>query len=191
VILEVSDEIPEGFRIVTPFEIAMVADQGFLAEKAPVMDLASFIGFPGRHGVPWWNQGANLPIAWLCSLASDPGRPFANDSITTADVALVSGLSFSGSSGGPTILHEKGIRVGAGLTDGNHIPPKLIGIMSGHLDNEDPEQEMLRHTCLSYFTRSTSILELVRSGRSAKRPDSARACSSCQRVKSCRWRNFR
>jgi len=140
-----------------------IADQTFLAEKVQVMDFASFIGFPGDSQNPWWDTKFNLPIARLCSIASLPQLPFSNPSVKTGDAALVTGFSFSGSSGSPVVLHQKGVRVGEGLEDPGFVPPKVIGIMSGHRNEEIPKAPMQQHTGISYFTRSTSILEIISS----------------------------
>lgn len=161
ILTEVRGAIPRAFGAVTPLAQSMLADVAALSANARIMDLVSFIGFPGQS-YPWWDEQANLPIARLASIASDPARSFVNAAIRTTDVALVSGLSFSGSSGSPVFLHEKGIRVTAPLSGGGHVPSQVIGIMSGHLRDKEPEAELLRHSGLSYFTRSTSILELVR-----------------------------
>lgn len=161
ILTEIRGAIPAEFGIVTPMAQSMIADAAALSANARVMDLVSFIGFPGQS-YPWWDEGANRPIARLASIASDPDRSFVNAAIRTEDVTLVGGLSFSGSSGSPVFLHEKGIRVSAPLTGGGHVPAQVIGIMSGHLRDKEPEAELLRHSGLSYFTRSTSILELVR-----------------------------
>jgi hypothetical protein len=138
-----------------------LADQAFLWEKAAPMDIASFIGFPGKSGSGWWDQQWNMAIARVAYLASWPGIPFSHHELKTSDVTLVSGLSFSGSSGSPVILHQKGIKTGPGLDNPAYVEPRLIGIMSGHWDERCNEPEMLRHTGLSYFTRSTAIRELL------------------------------
>ena len=69
---------------------------------------------------------------------------------------LFRSLSFSGSSGSPVISHEKGI---PGIS--GYVEPKILGIMSGHWWDEEPESGMFFHSGLSYFTRVTSIRELV------------------------------
>jgi hypothetical protein len=160
VLMDAKGVVPAEYRSVTTIDIAMIADGPRLSANAQIMDLVSFVGFPGRT-CAWWDDKANLPIARLGALASDPGRPFSNRAIRTDDVGLVSGLSFSGSSGSPLFLHEKGIRVGQGLSGGAYVPPQVIGIMSGHMQDVEPGEELLNHTGLSYFTRSTSILELI------------------------------
>ena len=72
---------------------------------------------------------------------------------------LVSGLSFSGSSGSAVISHEKGIRLGVGLSGSNYVEPKLVGIMSGHWWN-DEKQDAFQHSGLSYLTSSIAIIDL-------------------------------
>jgi len=58
------------------------------------------------------------------------------------------------------LLHQKGIPPGD-IVDPMYAPPTILGIMSGHWWDVAKEPEMFRHSGLSYFTRSTSILELV------------------------------
>jgi hypothetical protein len=150
----------EGFGF-NWFSLPDIADQNYLANSASAMDIASFIGFPGLNGNQWWDEQWQTPIARVSNIASWPASPFINAGIKTGNVCLVSGLSFSGSSGSPIVLHEKGIRVGGGLTGGNYIAPKVIGIMSGHWWGTESPGDMFFHSGLSYFTRSTSILELL------------------------------
>jgi hypothetical protein len=140
-----------------------IADESFLSERTKLMDFASFVGFASSKTAPWWDEVWNTPIARFASLASLPSRPFTNKAIKTADVGLVSGLSFSGSSGSPLFLHAKG-QLGTTIGDASYQPPKLIGIMSGHhweLD-QSPEPELLRHSGLSYYTRATSVHDVLR-----------------------------
>ena len=141
-----------------------IATEDFFADKLKLMDVASFIGYPGKAGIPWWNTGINYPIARTVNIASSPHLPFTNPSIITTDVILVSGLSFSGSSGSVVVSHQKGyspISSTISFNDPNYAPPRLIGIMSGHWSEK--EQDAFVHTGLSYLTRSTSILSLIAS----------------------------
>lgn len=125
------------------------------------MDVASFVGFPGNDGKKWWNKKWNLPISRTVHIASWPRIASSNNSIPTLDVMLVSGLSFSGSSGSPIISYEKGIKAGATLSTVSYVAPRILGIMSGHWWNEEPKGGMFFHSGLSYFTRATSIRELL------------------------------
>lgn len=143
------------------FNLDELGTQQFLVDSVNPMDVASFVGFPGKDGKPWWDKKWALPIARTTHIASWPRVAFTHDSIPTSDVLLVSGLSFSGSSGSPVLLHEKGIKVGGGLIGGNYVEPKIIGIMSGHWWDEEPSSGMFFHSGLSYLTRVTSIRELL------------------------------
>lgn len=143
------------------FSISEIATNDFLHNLVLPMDVASFIGYPGRKGNPWWDELWQMSIARSVNIASVPAIPFSNTEIRTSDVSLVSGLSFSGSSGSPIMSHEKGIRVGNGLIGGTYAEPKLIGIMSGHWWGQESSAGMFFHSGLSYFTRSTAILELL------------------------------
>lgn len=134
--------ITSYIRIATQFELENIVF---------VMDLASFVGFPGnKKGMPWWDTFWTLPIARLATLASPPSMPFTNPHINKlGNVGLVSGLSFNGSSGSPLLPHN--------------IPSQntsmIIGIMSGHFSETEPE--IFRHSGLSYYTRSPAIREVL------------------------------
>ncbi|MDH5763725.1 MAG: hypothetical protein OEZ51_12135 [Nitrospinota bacterium] len=138
-----------------------LADSSFFQDKVAMMDIASFIGYPGRGNNIWFDDQFNAPIARLVNIASWPKVPFSNKSIPTKDTLLVSGLSFSGSSGSVVLLHEKGVKAGQGLKNPDYVPPKVLGIMSGHWWEPNTGPEMFSHSGLSYFTRSTSILALM------------------------------
>lgn len=150
-----------SYKFGTNFIKDDLADSSFFKEKVSMMDIASFIGFPGSGNSIWWDDQSNLPIARVVNIASLPTTPFSNKAIPTEDTVLVSGLSFSGSSGSVVLLHEKGIRTGQGLKNPGYVSPKILGIMSGHWWDPSAEPEMFSHSGLSYFTRSTSILELM------------------------------
>lgn len=138
-----------------------LADQSFFEQKVQIMDVASFIGFPGAGTSQWWDSVWNLGIARSVNIASLPSISFTHKDLRTSDVTLVSGLSFSGSSGSVVILHEKSIKPGAGLSNPAYVPPKILGIMSGHWPEPNTTPKMFSHSGLSYYTRSTSILSLL------------------------------
>ena len=139
------------------FELSDIADQDFLEKRLQAMDVASFIGFPGKLGVAWYDEQWQLPVARTVNIASFPRIAFSNRNIPTADTMLVSGLSFSGSSGSPVVSHLKGGM--PGFIGPDYCPPKVIGIMSGHWIEK--EQDVFAHSGLSYLTRSTAILEMI------------------------------
>ena len=152
---------PSDYQFYTIKLKGSLADQNFFSTKVFLMDLVSFLGFPGTSSSRWWDLTWNVPVARLASLASWPHIPFSNPGISTSDVTLVSGLSFSGSSGSLVLLHEKGIPPGV-IVDPMYAPPTIIGIMSGHWwESVADEPEMFRHAGLSYYTRSTAIIDLL------------------------------
>ena len=139
-----------------------IADQGFLASKMRMMDHVSFVGYPGSSLSNWWDTQRQLPIARSATIASLPQQTFSNPAIRTEDVTLVSGLSFSGSSGSPVFLLQKGIPLAGGGDHDGYAPPRLVGIMSGHFWDGPKTPEMFRHSGLSYYTRSTAIIALLK-----------------------------
>lgn len=158
--MEFKDESPQ--LTFGDIHIDNLADEVFLRERARMMDLASFVGFPSAKEIPWWDTDWSTPIARIASLASPPRRSFSNRSIPTNDVGLVSGLSFTGSSGSPLFLHAK-VQQNMSLNNTSYQEPKLIGIMSGHLweHDDEPGPEMFRHSGLSYYTRATAIRDVI------------------------------
>lgn len=138
-----------------------LADTTFFSQNLAIMDSASFIGFAGNQTSQWWDQQWHLGVARTVNIASVPSIPFTHRDVRTGDITLVAGLSFSGSSGSVVISHEKGVRDGAGLSNSSYVPPKIIGIMSGHWPDGQQQPGMFSHSGLSYFTRSTAILSLL------------------------------
>lgn len=139
------------------FKSEHVADHAHF-NRLSIADSSLFIGYPGSNGSAWWDQSSELPIARGATLGSIPSEDFKNAQLSADDVGLVSGLSFSGSSGSPVFNVQKGISPGGDLEDPSHVPMKLIGIMSGHWQDDSELPSMLRHTGLSYYTRSTAIV---------------------------------
>ena len=143
------------------FDVRDIADDKWINDHVNVMDTASFIGFPGAKGVPWYDELWNLGIARTVNIASHPEIGFSNSKIKTSDALLVSGLSFAGSSGSAVFSHEKAPRLTPVLGGGGYVSPKLIGIMSGHWGQQTTDADVFPHSGLSYFTRSGAILSLL------------------------------
>lgn len=152
-----------------PILFKEMADAEFHYNKTEILDPVAFIGFPQK----WYDHKRSAPIARLAHIASDTSAPFSNKEIITADVSLVAGLSFGGSSGSPVFLLPKGILIQAASNikiDSSYISGAVLGIMSGHCRDYHLAQESDRYkpmslldpsSGLSYYTRSTSILELL------------------------------
>lgn len=96
------------------------------------VETSFFIGFPGKDGQHWWDEKWQLPVARQCTVASLPQISFTNGQIETDDIILMSGLSFSGSSGSPVFLPARGFPPGGDINDPAWRPALLAGIMSGH-----------------------------------------------------------
>lgn len=109
------------------FSYGDIAGESFFKDHVNVMDNASFIGFPGKGGLPWYDDSWNLAIARTVNIASHPAIPFSNKGIPTSDVMLVSGLSFSGSSGSPVLSHSKPGRSAVPELTGAQAPSELPG----------------------------------------------------------------
>ena len=141
----------------------LVTSQAFDAGLVDPMEPAIFLGFPGTGGQHWWDDLWKMPVARQCVLASVPSIPFTNQHVPTKDTVLVSGLSFSGSSGSPVFLPPRGLAPGGAIQDPDWRPVLLIGLMSGHFWESDATPDMFRHSGLSYLTRSSAIFELLSS----------------------------
>lgn len=175
IIRPVFEKTLECYQPYAPFDESDLADEDYFKSKLMPAQDAYFIGFPGRPYEPpknrkailWWDTLWNLPVVRSASVASFPVHPFSNEdaNISGADVLLVSGLGFKGSSGSPVIAKEWGFSATPPLSCKNYVPERLIGIMSGHWWEERNETEPDKHSGLSYLTRSTSILNLIRESK--------------------------
>lgn len=129
-----------------------LANSQWHSQEMHLTDRVYFLGFAaawvGVRKDLWWDTAWNLPVAREASIASPPSRTFTNPLITTDDVTIVSGHSFSGCSGSP-VIHS-----GASGT-------RIVGIMSGHLAGKDHQSQPV-HGGLSWYTRSPAILDLLR-----------------------------
>jgi hypothetical protein len=146
---------PPDYRTATVLDESHLATEAELEEAFAIGDPVSFVGFPGWNGDEWWDTSWNFPISRPAWIASWPGTAFSNKAVKTADTLLLSGLSFSGSSGSPVV---------ARATSRDTI--RVVGVMSGHYWEKDSDsRSLLRHSGLSYLTRSTSIRALVERAR--------------------------
>lgn len=139
----------------------LITEKEFTELLVHPMETAFFIGFAGKPTQPFWDEYWQLAIARQCTVASHPVLHFKNRSISRTHVLLVSGMSFSGSSGSPVYLPAIGVAPGGGLVDSTYRPAKVLGIMSGHFWDQGETPAMFDHTGLSYLTRSSAILELL------------------------------
>lgn len=150
--------------IINPILEESLASAEFFSNDIGVGDSCVFIGYPSnKSNQPWWDTALGLPIVRLANIASYPRIDFTNEAIKSSHARLVTGLSFSGSSGSPILNLGGQFRTKEGFISlPGAITPKIIGIMAGHWwDDNKQTPEMLRHTGLSYFISSLAILELL------------------------------
>lgn len=150
--------------IINPILEETLAKQDFFKNEITASDPCVFIGYPANNiNHPWWDTELGLPIVRLANIASHPKYDFKNDNIRSTHARLVTGLSFSGSSGSPILNLGSQLKSKDGyISPPNPITPKIIGIMGGHWWEDNKQiPEMLKHTGLSYFITSIAISELL------------------------------
>ena len=158
-LLRVSTVInPDGISV-EPANIEVIADLQFLETELEWGAQVSFSSFQ-----PWRDTQTERPILRTGILASDPRYPFVSTKTKRARVHLLEAFSFGGSSGSPVFANAKGIQVGSGLSGGDFRPARIIGMMTGHLSNEDSDADApyKTHTGLSFCHRSDLLLSMVR-----------------------------
>lgn len=159
-------EMPQDIQIPNPItphghpfiEEKHLADQSFIQNHLFFGDSCHFTGFPSHERTA---PKYDLPISRNCTISSLPFIDYYEENpkgIKTTNICLVNGLSFSGSSGSIICSYPKGVKVAPPLTGGNYIEPRIIGVMSGHWN----EQESKYHSGLSYFTKSTTIIDIIK-----------------------------
>ena len=158
-LLRVSGVVNRDGISVVPASVEVIADSHFLRTELEWGAQVSFSSFQ-----PWRDTQTERPILRTGILASDPAYPFVSTSIKRPDVHLLEAFSFAGGSGSPVFANAKGIEVGPGLSGGGFRPARIIGMMTGHLLNEDNEAgaPYKAHTGLSFCHRSDLLLSIVR-----------------------------
>ena len=146
---------------VKPVSLELIADSHFLQKGLEWGAQVSFSSFQ-----PWRDTRTERPILRTGILASDPAHPFVLDldKIQRDRVHLIEAFSFGGSSGSPVFANARGIQTDGTLEGGDFRPAKIIGMMAGHLLNDDSESGAPDriHTGLSYCHRSDLPLSMVR-----------------------------
>lgn len=158
-LLRVSAVINSDHIAVEPANVDIIADSLFLETELEWGAQVSFSSFQ-----PWRDTQTERPIVRVGILASDPAHPFVSTKIGRTQIHLLEAFSFAGSSGSPVFANAKGIKLGQGLQGGGFRPAKIVGIMTGHLPNEDSATgaPYMTHTGLSFCHRSDVLLAMVR-----------------------------
>ena len=129
------------------FGIEDLADENFFALELAPFDVVVFSGFPEEH-----DRLAERPLVRGGRIASDPKFDFSLEGKLAGRCVAYEAFSHGGASGSPVYAPAKGFQGMPGARNG-----RLVGINAGHL-----KREMGQHTGLSYFYRSTVILEILR-----------------------------
>ncbi len=156
-LLRVSEVINPDDISVAPASVEVIADSHFLNTELEWGAQISFSSFQ-----PWRDVQTERPILRTGILSSDPAHPFVSTKINKDHVHLLEAFSFAGSSGSP-IANAKGIKTGPELTGGGFRPARIIGMMTGHLPNEESGTGVpyRTHTGLSFCHRSDLLLAMV------------------------------
>lgn len=127
------------------FSLEDLADEKFLCADLAPFDVVSFSGFPEEH-----DKLAERPLIRSGRIASDPKFNFSIDGKAAGGCIAYEGFSHGGASGSPVFAPAKGLHGMAGSRNG-----KLVGINVGHVNGD-----LGQHSGISYFYRSTVILEI-------------------------------
>ena len=128
------------------FGLDDLADEDFFQTQLSPFDVVSFSGFPEEH-----DKLAERPLIRGGRVASDPKFDFSLQGKAAGRCIAYEAFSHGGASGSPVYAPARGIQGIPGSRNG-----RLIGINAGHVN-----REMGQHTGLSYFYRSTVILEIL------------------------------
>lgn len=137
-------------------EASYLADDVWIEENLSVCDFVAFPGFP-----TWHDKLEGRPILRTGTIASDPRSNYSDVPEPRGRRIAYEAFSFGGSSGSPVFATEKGFRGGGGLVVTGHREGRLVGINAGHL--QGPQGV---HSGVSYFIKSSSVLDLIHGDRS-------------------------
>ena len=121
-----------------------------------------YVAVPGFH--PGYDTTTNRPLFRGGNISSDPryghsasidGRP----SRYFKSLVVYETFAYPGSSGSPVFALQKGIRASGGISFPAYRPARLIGIQSMMKFASSGEAGV--HSGLSYFVKSSAILEIL------------------------------
>lgn len=130
-----------------------IATQEDYRTNLSICDFVAFPGFP-----EWHDRRGNRPILRVGTLASDPRYDYSSKEEYQGAQVAYEAFSFGGSSGSPIFAVQKGLRPGAGLSFSGFRDLLFIGINAGHLPVAGSYGQ---HSGISYFYKSTAILEII------------------------------
>lgn len=146
--------ISNSSTISLPIDYNMIATKEEIDTQLTVCDSIAYPGFP-----QWYDKKNSTPIFRMGTIASDPRVGYACE-ITDPDADRVAyeGFSSAGASGSPVFAIQRGFSTGKGIEtpDGFYRRVMLVGINAGHFSDTDD-----RHSGISFFYKSSSILEII------------------------------
>ncbi|WP_409478694.1 hypothetical protein [Pseudobdellovibrio sp. HCB154] len=130
-------------------------------DRLPLGGRLFFIGFPGHM----WDHRNSLPILREAVVSSDAHFDYSAKNQPNARRVLVSGMSFSGSSGSPVFYQGlEGLLIFIGVMTGHFAIQTTKGVLTWHLEAEELDSGAPNnhgsHAGLSYFIKSSVILDI-------------------------------
>ena len=136
----------------------MLATESYFEDEGN-LGVYDYVAVPGFH--PGYDTTTNRPIFRGGNISSDPryghsarieGGPYKY----YKNLVVYETFAYRGSSGSPVFALQKGIKPGEGVSFPAYRPARLIGIQS--MMKKD---EVGAHSGLSYFFKSSAILEIL------------------------------
>jgi len=132
------------------FVIEHLATQEVFDTVLHPYDDVAFSGFPDQH-----DKLAQRPILRSGKIASDPKFDYSWTGNFEGNCVAYEGFSSEGASGSPVFAPLRGIPEIAGARNGY-----LVGINAGHISDHN---RFATHSGISYFYKSTVILDIIQS----------------------------
>lgn len=124
-----------------------IADEDYFSNELRAFDEVAFTGFPEYYDVL-----SERPIIRSGRIASDPKHNYPINGRAAGRCIAYEAFSHEGASGSPVYAPAKGLSSIPTSRDG-----RLVGINAGHIKTNHGQ-----HSGLSYFYRSSVILEIIR-----------------------------
>lgn len=139
----------------------MFATESYFEDESN-LGVYDYVAVPGFH--PGYDTATNRPLFRGGNISSDPryghsaqidGGPYRY----YKNLVVYETFAYPGSSGSPVFALQKGIRPGDGISFPAYRPARLIGIQS--MTRYASSVDARVHSGLSYFVKSSAILELL------------------------------
>ena len=144
-------------------EREMLATESYFEDEGN-LGVYDYVAVPGFH--PGYDSSTNRPLFRGGNISSDPryghsaridGRPYKY----YKNLVVYETFAYPGSSGSPVFALQKGIKPGEGISFPAYRPARLIGIQSMMRPVNLGERTGSHHSGLSYFFKSSVILEIL------------------------------